>query len=585
MTNTNTFRFFIECIKHYKLLVIGQFIVAVVWAINLSLKPFLVKIMLDNISNYTSINNKIEPLINNAFFYISILSVEILFARLSEFIWLFLNSGLKKHVSLRLMSRMFLHSSSFYQNNFAGNLASKIKDVMSGIPDLSKLFIEKLFSYALALVIAIYTLWQLNPKFAISLIVWMILYLGASFKFSINSKFLCKNAAEARANIIGYLIDVLSNIKSVNLFTTRNWETNKLKSLLNSYVKNDRVRDGFFIKLFTFQGISFVAFQAICIYWLILGLRDQHITAGDFALVLTLNISIVDCLQSLSKDISAYAEIYGNVSQALDTIYTPIEILDSDKAIELNIKKGEIIFDNVKFHYKESSLLFDNSSLRIKPGERVGLVGYSGSGKSTFVNLILRIFDISSGSIIIDDYDIRYISQDSLRNAIAHVPQDPILFHRSLFDNIHYGNIKATKEQVFEAARNANIHDFIMSLPNAYNTFVGERGIKLSGGQRQLVVIARAFLKNASILLLDEATSNLDSITERYIQESLTRLMQNKTTIVIAHRLSTLLSMDRILVFQNGRIIEDGNHGDLLAKGGFYKTLWDTQVGGFIKAF
>jgi ATP-binding cassette subfamily B protein len=212
----------------------------------------------------------------------------------------------------------------------------------------------------------------------------------------------------------------------------------------------------------------------------------------------------------------------------------------------------------------------------------VGLVGYSGSGKSTFVNLILRLYDINKGRILIDGQDIRVVTQNSLHAAIAMIPQDPSLFHRSLMDNIRYGRIDATDDEVIEAAIHAHAHDFIIQLPRGYNSLVGERGVKLSGGQRQRIAIARAILKNAPILILDEATSQLDSVTESIIQKALHKMMQNKTTIVIAHRLSTLLHMDRILVFNEGKIIEDNTHKKLLNQGGLYKELWDAQISGFI---
>jgi ATP-binding cassette subfamily B protein len=218
----------------------------------------------------------------------------------------------------------------------------------------------------------------------------------------------------------------------------------------------------------------------------------------------------------------------------------------------------------------------------IQPGQKVGLVGYSGSGKSTFVNLILRLFDVTAGRIMIDGQDIRDVTQDSLHHCIAMIPQEPSLFHRSIMNNIKYGCINATFDDVIAAAKKAHAHDFIIELSQGYDMLVGERGIKLSGGQRQRIVIARAILKDAPILILDEATSQLDSVTENQIQESLWDLMQNKTTLVIAHRLSTLLHMDRILVFDQGTIVEDGTHEGLLAKNGLYKQLWEAQIGGFL---
>ena len=336
------------------------------------------------------------------------------------------------------------------------------------------------------------------------------------------------------------------------------------------------------MKIFAFQGISFVIYQAICLALLIIGFKHGTITPGDFALVLTINFSTIQILWSFSRDLIKFSELFSYVTQGLNVILAPIEIQDKPNAQPLVVQNGEIIFDQVQFQYKDSELLFKNKSIIIQPGQKIGLVGYSGSGKSTLVNLILRLFDVTAGRITIDTQDLRDVTQNSLRESIGMIPQDPSLFHRTIMENIRYGKRDASDEQVVMAAQHAHAHEFIQALPEGYNAMVGERGVKLSGGQRQRIAIARAFLKNAPILILDEATSQLDSVTESYIQKSLWQLMQGKTTIVIAHRLSTLLEMDRILVFDNGRIVQDGTHPELLAQGGLYATLWNAQVGGFL---
>jgi len=283
-----------------------------------------------------------------------------------------------------------------------------------------------------------------------------------------------------------------------------------------------------------------------------------------------------------SLELPTFFQEIGICQQALTILQDPITLQDAEDATPLKVPHGKIQFQKVHFHYKGTSPLFSDKSLVIQPGQKVGLVGYSGSGKTTFVNLILRLFDIQSGHILIDDQDIASVTQESLRKSITLIPQDPSLFHRTLMENIRYGRVDATDEEIIEAARLAHAHEFIMELPQGYHTLVGERGIKVSGGQRQRIAIARAILKNAPILVLDEATSALDSFTETHIQESFANLMENKTTIVIAHRLSTLLNMDRILVFDQGRIVEDGTHTSLLAKEGIYHSLWRAQVRGFL---
>jgi ATP-binding cassette subfamily B protein len=272
----------------------------------------------------------------------------------------------------------------------------------------------------------------------------------------------------------------------------------------------------------------------------------------------------------------------GIVHQAMEILALEPEVQDHPKAKALKVSNGEIIFDRVTFRYPGQAAIFENKSLTIRAGEKIGLVGFSGSGKSTFVHLMMRLYDLQGGRILVDGQDISLITQDSLRENIAFIPQETTLFHRSLMDNIRYGRLDASDAEVMEAARLAHCHEFIENLPEGYATECGERGIKLSGGQRQRIAIARALLKNAPILLLDEATSALDSATEKVIQDSLDHAMEGRTCVVIAHRLSTLHRMDRILVFHHGELIEEGTHRQLLKQQGHYAHLWALQSGGFL---
>lgn len=321
---------------------------------------------------------------------------------------------------------------------------------------------------------------------------------------------------------------------------------------------------------------------AFTIYFLVVNWRDDDISSGDFVFIFNISFGIMDNLWHLGHATADLFKEIGIAKQALSLIQTRHDICDKENARELVVSKSKIAFQNVTFNYKENDNIFTNESIIIEAKQRVGLVGFSGSGKTTFVNLILRFFDINSGTIKIDGQSIAEVTQDSLRQNITVIPQDTNLFHRSLFENIRYGNIEASDDEIYEASRNAHCHEFIDSLPEGYESLVGERGIKLSGGQRQRIAIARALLKKAPILILDEATSALDSLTEKYIQESLQALMQGKTTIVIAHRLSTLSAMNRILVFDKGHIIEDGTHDQLIRQNSHYKKLWKMQAGGFL---
>jgi ATP-binding cassette, subfamily B, bacterial len=291
---------------------------------------------------------------------------------------------------------------------------------------------------------------------------------------------------------------------------------------------------------------------------------------------------VINDIRNLSRRFLEFFEYIGNITDGVSIIIRPHEILDSPTARELVVTHGEIRFEKVDFAYIGGMKVFEGLDLLIRPNERVGLVGFSGSGKSTFMNLILRLYDLQGGRILIDGQDIREVTQDSLRRAISMISQDPMLFHRSLYENVRYGSLDATDAEVHDAARQAHAHEFIASLPDAYDSLVGERGVRLSGGQRQRVAIARAVLKNAPIFFLDEATSSLDSVTERHIQDSIEHLLRGRTSIVIAHRLSTIAHLDRIVVFHEGQVVEDGAHADLLERGGHYARMWGMQAGGFL---
>lgn len=574
-------KFLLNLLRPFKLLIFGQVIVAIYWAIDLSLRPYLLKLIIDRLPNIqvSDINQHLLPPI---VLYIAMSLILVIVLRLLDYLWLQLNPRLKRHAGDILVKMMMNHSITLFQNQFAGNLANKVKDVMSGIPDLVKLVIQNFFSNILAVCIAVFAVWSINFSFSLLLLGWVFIFTLGSTSFIKKAKRLCEDSAAIRSRVVGYMVDIFSNILSVNLFCTKNNESSRLMTHLDDYVVADQKRDWWFLWMFLFQGLSFVLYQILGFLLLVSGFKTGSITPGDFALLISINISLIGTLWSLSGDILKFSDLVGSLKQGLQIALTPIEILDKPDALVLTCTHGNITFDRVKFHYKGTAPIFHNKSIEIVAGQKVGLVGYSGGGKSTFAGLILRLYDVQEGAILIDGLDIRDVTQDSLRKNIAMIPQDPSLFHRSLMENIRYGRIDASDEEVIAAAKKAHAHEYISIFPQGYDSQVGERGVKLSGGQRQRIAIARAILKNAPILILDEATSQLDSVTESLIQESLWELMQNKTTIVIAHRLSTLLHMDRILVFDQGKIVEDGAHSELLGKGKLYKQLWDAQVGGFL---
>jgi ATP-binding cassette subfamily B protein len=577
----STLSFILASIKQFKFYVIWLFVTPIIWSIDISLKSYLLKIMVDRAEN-TDYSSALAAFSEPVIFYILLLIVVFVASRFDDFIWLKLRPNLQKYIGIKLMKRMMSHSADLYQNHFAGSLVNKINDVIGGIPDILKICIHQLFGNVLTLVIASYTLYQTNSKFAAVFIFWGGMFIVVSFKLSAKASNLSKDVADIRSRLVGYKADTLSNITTIRLFTGQKYEIQGLITAFDKLVLATHGRDWFFLKISTFQGGSFVLYQIICLWLLVIGLKRSTITPGDFILVLTINISLIQILWNFSYYIHDLAEVIGRVNQGLSIVLMPIQIKDTEYAEVLKVTDREIIFDAVKFGYKNPDLLFDNLSIKIDPYQKVGLVGYSGSGKTTFVNLILRLYDINEGRILIDGQNIREVTQTSLRKAIGVIPQDPILFHRSIRDNIGYSRPEATEEEIITAAKKAQAHQFIVELPEGYDSLVGERGVKLSGGQRQRIAIARAFLKNPPILILDEATSQLDSITEGLIQNSLLELFEGKTTLTVAHRLSTLMYMDRILVFDQGKIVEEGSHAQLLRFKGLYKNMWDAQVGGFL---
>ncbi|MEN8237315.1 MAG: ABC transporter ATP-binding protein [Pseudomonadota bacterium] len=377
-------------------------------------------------------------------------------------------------------------------------------------------------------------------------------------------------------------MDTLSNMLTVRLFALSKNEDSLLTSSIDDAMHAEKAMEWFYFKIWLFYGYGFFLAQCFNLFLLIKGRVDGWVTIGDFALVLSLNFSIMDNFWKVSQDIPKFLKLYGRIRQGITDIMVQPDIVDVEGAAPLQLTGGTLTFEEVHFRYGEAAPIFQKKSVTIASGEKVGLVGYSGSGKTTFVNLILRLYEVTSGRILIDGQNIRKVTQDSLHASIGMIPQDPSLFHRKLMDNIRYGRPDASEKEVIYAAKKAHADDFIRALPIGYDSLVGERGVKLSGGQRQRVAIARAILKDAPILILDEATSALDSVTEKYIQQSLHELMQGRTTIVIAHRLSTLAAMDRILVFDKGQIIEDGPHDKLLKTKGHYAKMWQMQVQGFL---
>jgi ATP-binding cassette subfamily B protein len=575
------FTFLLNSIKPFKYWVGLHLFVVLYNAIDLSLWPYVSKILIDQLA--TTPREQIVSQVWPTALLLIILSFLPGFVwRICDYSWMNLTQLMRKKIVSESMEYAMQHSNNFFQNNFAGSLANKVRDITGLTDKILATIIYAFLGTILSLIIAFFTLLLVHKFFAFGLLAWAALFIFMAIKGAKKVSPMSIAAADQQTKIMGNLVDVLGNISNIRLFSRRSFESNRIKALQDDYAKFSKRRDLFLIKFYTLQGLTFSVYFAGCIILLIWLYAQNRVTLGDFMLIFTVNTYIIHGMWQAMNEMRPFLENVGTINQALSIINQPLQIKDCNNAKDLKITRGEIVFENVGFSYDNSSALFCDKNIAIKAGQKIGLVGKSGGGKTTFVNLILRLFEVEQGRILIDGQNISSITQNSLRSSIGVIPQDPSLFHRTLLQNISYGCENASEPEIIEAAKKAHAHEFIQTLSESYNSLVGERGVKLSGGQRQRIAIARAFLKNAPILILDEATSQLDSITENLIQESLTNLMQDKTTIVIAHRLSTLKHMDRILVFDTGRIVEDGSHQELLDLNGTYKKLWDSQIGGFI---
>lgn len=499
-----------------------------------------------------------------------------------NYIWAKCVPVIVNHIIAETLQDVLAHSHQFYQDQLSGQLSKQMGHLADGITRIITFSAANFLRGASLLLTAFVAAYFASPIFCCILLTWFVCFATASIFMSKKLVTLSDTQASQESRVIGEVVDVLSNHTNVRMFSRRAYEKLRMLPFLRKQQKAYTETALYSTLLSCIQGGLIALMMASSMFFLVYLYGKRLVTHGDFALIIGLSMETGHMMWFTMSEVDEFNKAVGRCKQSLGALMQPVELYDQPNAQRLSCHKGHIRFDKVRFHYKGTEPLFQDKSIEIKAGQKVGLVGYSGSGKSTFVNLILRLYDVTSGAILIDDQDIRDVTQESLRENIAMIPQDPSLFHRSLFENIRYGRTDGTDEEIYDAAKQAHAHTFIEKLPQGYESLVGERGIKLSGGQRQRIAIARAILKHAPILILDEATSQLDSVTEHLIQESLWTLMKDKTSLVIAHRLSTLLHMDRILVFDQGKIVEDGSHQDLLAKHGLYKKLWDAQVGGFL---
>ncbi|MDF0677808.1 MAG: ABC transporter ATP-binding protein [Nitrosomonas sp.] len=489
---------------------------------------------------------------------------------------------LRAQVTSELYAYLQHHSHRFLSNNFAGALASRISETSTSVNMTLWTLVFDFLPIVVTLTVSIILLWYASIPLSLFTLVWALLYLSISYWLARRCRPLAHKSAEARSITVGKVVDAVTNLASVRLFAMLGFERGYLESFLNNEIAASRRWLWSNEKILWFQFLLALTLKVGTLLFALWLWQQNQISVADFVMSVSLSLLIIGEVRNISRRFIDLFEYIGNIANGVGIIVREHEIVDRPGAQPLHITRGCIELRGITFGYSPDNPVFENLDLRIEGGQRVGLVGYSGSGKSTLLNLILRLYDPQRGSILIDGQDIRDVTQQSLHEQISLIPQDPGLFHRTLLENIRYGRPGATREEIELAARGADAHEFIERMPNQYESLVGERGVKLSGGQRQRISIARVIAKNAPILIMDEATSSLDSITEQAIQNSLAALMKNKTVIVVAHRLSTIAHLDRILVFNRGRIIEDGSHAQLLAANGAYTQLWSRQADGFL---
>lgn len=573
------FSFIIYIIQPYKWKCISLLLFVIYLGLHISLEPYSLKLIINNILSNQGSKNMLEISYLIAFF-VFVRIMHSLSAFGIDTLLAYIHPGIKKDIGAKLLNNFWYHTSSFYEEELSGSIASKIEAIQNSVCNIFD-NARRIFRFFLEILFACLFASFIHPIFIIVIIGWTLIFILFGYLFSSRLNLLSYKLSESSNDTFGKIVDIISNIFTIKIFHSY-WYENR--NILNYLEKTSKAEKEFRI----LQAKSWIVLDIFCLFlsicMIILLIKLMNLTvlsAGDFAFIIMLSLSLTNTVFDILEQFEDFINNVGSAKQSLEVFFKEINTKEINANKKLLIRKSDIEFKDVYFQYNDNQV-FKKLSIRINNGERVGLVGVSGSGKSTFVKLILRLIEPTQGKILIDNTNIIDVSVADIMCAISFVPQDPLLFHRSIRENIRYGNPESSDEDIETAAKKAFIHDFIITLPNGYETLVGEKGIKLSGGQRQRIAMARAFLKSSEILVMDEATSSLDTITENDIQKSLLHLTHNKTSLIIAHRLSTVSKLDRILVFDEGSVIEDGKPSELLENDGVYKKLWSHSIDGLL---
>ncbi|HIP76758.1 MAG TPA: ABC transporter ATP-binding protein [Psychromonas hadalis] len=492
-------------------------------------------------------------------------------------------------MSIRWFAHRYLlkQSFSFYQDDFAGRIATKVMQTSLAVRETVMKLLDVMVYVSVYFFSMIIMVTNADYRLALPMVVWLVIYIALQTYFVPRLRKVAAEQADARSTMTGRIVDSYTNIATVKLFAHTDSELQYAKKGMEKFLDTvyRQMRLATLINITVQMSNNILAFIVAAIA---IGLWTQSlITVGAIAISISLVLRLKGMSQWIMWEVTSLFENIGTVTDGMNTLSKPNAIEDKKDAKPIAVKEGEIYFKNMTFQYDEKIAVINRFDLKIKAGEKIGLVGRSGAGKSTLVNLLMRFYDVSKGEIMIDGQNIKDVQQETLRLNIGMVTQDTSLLHRSIRENILYGRPDATEEEMIQATKQAQADEFISTLSDnegntGYDAQVGERGVKLSGGQRQRIAISRVLLKDAPILVLDEATSALDSEVEAAIQESLYELMQGKTVIAIAHRLSTIAAMDRLIVMDKGEIVEQGTHQELIKKNGIYAQLWEHQTGGFL---
>lgn len=578
-----TLKFFWQEAMNYKLIFVCMTIALLVGVFASMAWAILFREFFEILTMNESKDLIVAALISILLYIVALECVEWISWRSAHFLNNYFQPKVMSNIANRCFEYLHGHSYRFFSNNFVGSLVKKVSRMIGGFERVADKLYWDMLPLALRILIIAAVLFYLHPFLGAIMAVWTVIFVFIQYKLSrFKLKYDLPRAA-MDSKVTAALADTISNSTNIKLFSALKYELGRFMKITKRWARVTRKDWDVGAYIEAGQAALMILLEFVILYSAIRLWQNGLLNIADFFLIQAYLFDIFHQLWNFGRNLRDLYEALADSEEMTVIMITPHEIADRTGARSLHVSSGRVDFKKVCFSYGEGESVLKNLSFNVKSGQKVALIGPSGGGKSTIVKLLLRFFEIQRGYILVDGVDIADVTQKSLREEVALVPQDPILFYRTLKENIRYGRRDATDVEVIAASKMAHCHEFIKRFPYGYETYVGERGVKLSGGQRQRVAIARAILSNARILILDEATSSLDSESEALIQDALENLMKQKTTFIIAHRLSTIMRADKIFVLEEGKIVEEGSHSDLVGKkSGLYKKLWNLQVGGYL---